>query len=313
MLFRSIRAVVVTDAMQSFIMCAGAVVTIAAITWQMGGVKSWWPDHWLPHWQEPVFWFRTDVRVTFMGAFLNMAVWMTCTAGADQMAIQRYLSTRDAPSARRSFGVHLLTELLMSLLLAIVGLAVLGYFSVHPELLSEGRTLEAQADELLPRFVVEVLPAGISGLVIAAMLSAAMSSVSSALTALASVSTMDLIKNALKTKHDDEFFLKFSKRSTVFWAAGLIIVAYLSREVTFVLDAAFSLRGLTSGALLGSLLLTLFWKRARALPVIIGMFAALAVMTPALRRCALPTSANFSFGMCSIDRKSTRLNSSHRT
>ena len=127
-----IRAVVVTDAMQSFIMCAGAVVTIAAITWQLGGVKSWWPDHWLPHWQEPVFWFRTDVRVTFMGAFLNMAVWMTCTAGADQMAIQRYLSTRDAPSARRSFGVHLLTELLMSLLLAIVGLAVLGYFSVHP-------------------------------------------------------------------------------------------------------------------------------------------------------------------------------------
>src|SRR5262249_42015087 len=78
---------------------------------------------------------------------------------------------------------------------------------------------------------------------------------------------------------DDLFFLRFSKISTVIWAIALIFVAYLSRQVDFVLNAAFSLRGLTSGALLGGLALAVFWKNRRAFPVITGMLASLAVMT----------------------------------
>jgi len=63
------------------------------------------------------------------------------------------------------------------------------------------------------------------------------------------------------------------------WALALIVVAYLSRQVEFVLNAAFSLRGLTSGALLGGLAMAVFWKAGRAAPVIIGMLASLALMT----------------------------------
>ena len=61
-------------------------------------------------------------------------------------------------------------------------------------------------------------------------------------------------------------------------AAILIFTAYLSREVAFVMNAAFTLRGLTSGALVGGLVLAVFWKKGRAVPVITGMFAALIVM-----------------------------------
>jgi hypothetical protein len=60
---------------------------------------------------------------------------------------------------------------------------------------------------------------------------------------------------------------------------ALIFVAYLSRQVEFVLNAAFSLRGLTSGALLGGLVLAVFWRGGRAGAVIIGMFCSLALMT----------------------------------
>ena len=67
--------------------------------------------------------------------------------------------------------------------------------------------------------------------------------------------------------------------STIVWAVALIFIAYLSRKVDFVLNAAFSLRGLTSGALLGGLILALFWKRGRASAVIIGMFASLLVLS----------------------------------
>jgi Na+(H+)/acetate symporter ActP len=59
----------------------------------------------------------------------------------------------------------------------------------------------------------------------------------------------------------------------------LIFVAYLSREVASVLDIAFKLRGLTSGALLGGLLLAVFWKKGRSTPIVIGMFTSLLVMT----------------------------------
>jgi solute:Na+ symporter, SSS family len=102
-------------------------------------------------------------------------------------------------------------------------------------------------------------------------LSAAMSSVSSALTSLASVSTMDFVKAMTRSARSEEFYLRFSKWSTVFWAGALILVAYLSREVAYVLNAAFSLRGLTSGALLGGLLLVLFWRKGGYVPVIVGM------------------------------------------
>jgi len=116
--------------------------------------------------------------------------------------------------------------------------------------------------------------APVEGLLIVAILAAAMSSVSSALTSLASVSTMDFVKHILRDR-TDAFYLRFSRLSTVLWAAALTLIAYLSRKVEFVLNAAFSLRGLTSGALLGGLVLAVFWKNIRTTAVILGMLTSL--------------------------------------
>ena len=77
---------------------------------------------------------------------------------------------------------------------------------------------------------------------------------------------------------NEEYFLQFSKYSTVFWAGVLILTAWLTREVQFVLNAAFSLRGLTSGALLGGLLLALFGRQVGARAAMAGMTASLLVM-----------------------------------
>jgi Na+/proline symporter len=125
-------------------------------------------------------------------------------------------------------------------------------------------------DYIYPIFMMTAVPHVVKGFLIVAILSAAMSSVSSALTSLASVSTMDFVKPLLRPGRSELFFLRFSKASTVGWAALLILVAYLSREVQYVLNAAFTLRGLTSGALLGGLLLVLLWRRGPTLPVVVG-------------------------------------------
>jgi Na+/proline symporter len=127
--------------------------------------------------------------------------------------------------------------------------------------------------------MITEVPHVLKGFLIVAILSAAMSSVSSALTSLASVSTMDFVKALTKKERSEHYFLNFSKISTIGWAAILVFVAYLSKQVDFVLNAALSLRGLTSGALLGGLLLVVIWKKGRSAPIIIGMVTSLVVMT----------------------------------
>ena len=88
---------------------------------------------------------------------------------------------------------------------------------------------------------------------------------------------MDFAKQLMPTRSED-FVLRFSKYSTVFWAGMLVLTAWLTREVTFVLNAAFSLRGLTSGALLGGLIIALFARKLGARAAMTGMLAALLVM-----------------------------------
>ena len=90
---------------------------------------------------------------------------------------------------------------------------------------------------------------------------------------------MDFVKAITRGARSEEFYLAFSKRSTVAWAAALIVVAYMSREVKYVLNVAFSLRGLTSGALLAGLALVVFWRKGPALPVVLGMLGAVTIMT----------------------------------
>lgn len=259
------RAVVVTDALQSAIMLIGGIVVIVVVCVDLGSATAWLPETWPTHWQGPVFWFQADVRVTFMGAFLNMAVWMTCTAGADQMAIQRYLSTRDARAARRSLGVHLTTEVLLALLLACVGLAVLAYFTAHPAALASGKTIVDSADDLLPRYLAHELPAGLSGLVIAALLSAAMSSLSSGMNSASAIVTTDFLDRSRQVARPQHENVRLARRVSV--AVGLLAVLASMLVGQFsgnLLDLCFKVVNLLTAPMFVLFFLALFvpWSNA---------------------------------------------------
>src|SRR5690606_10335636 len=133
-------------------------------------------------------------RQTIGNALLTTLVWYVASAGSDQMAIQRFLATEDVRAARKMFGVSLVTNFLALSLLAMVGLAVLAYFTANPGLLAEGESVSTHADDLFPRFILVGLPVGISGLVAAGILAAAMSSLSSGLNSTSSVISEDIIK-----------------------------------------------------------------------------------------------------------------------
>jgi SSS family solute:Na+ symporter len=253
-----LKAVVVTDAVQAILMFLGAAVTIVVVSVALGGVSAWWPSYWPAHWPELKVLPEPGVSRTVLGAFAAMLVWMTCTAGSDQMSIQRYLATRDTAAARRSFAIQLLSTVFSMVLLGLAGLAVLGYFiavphdlpkprsvateyaaklapheavaggplvgalEVHPDALPKEWRLTKDADKLMPHFIVIGLPAGLTGLVIAAILAAAMSSLSSGLNSSSAVIVTDFVGRAGGRRMTPEGEVRLARYVSV--AVGVVAV-----------------------------------------------------------------------------------------
>lgn len=188
-----LRAVVITDLMQTILLFGGAVLVLILITIDLGGF-SWVPTKWNPSWDvQPVFSTNLSTRVTLVGSLLNYFVWYVCTAAGDQTSVQRFMATRDASSARKAFGTQLVVSVLVALTLGSVGFALIGYFQAHPGILPNGMTLSANADEIFPHFIAFHLPPGISGLVVAAMFAAAMSSIDSGVNSITAVVVADFL------------------------------------------------------------------------------------------------------------------------
>lgn len=187
------KAVVFTDVMQTFVLFGGAVVTILGVTMYFGGF-GWFPTQWDPAWQKPVLGFDPTARVTLASAVMTMLAWQVCTASSDQMAIQRYLATRDARAARSMYTTAMSANVLVLFLLTALGLSVLGYFKARPDMMNAGQTIESSADQLFSQYIVFGLPAGFTGLVIAGLLAAAMSSLSSGLSSCSAVVTVDFVE-----------------------------------------------------------------------------------------------------------------------
>src|SRR5690625_5153116 len=188
-----IKAVVMTDAIQSFVMFGGAFLAIIIISFQFEPFWGWFPMEWMPHWEELTWNIDFQQRMTIGNIFIMTLVWQVCTAGSDQMAIQRYLSTGSAKQAGRTYKISLISSGVVQVILAILGLAIAAFFLKFPENLMTGTNVYDDADSLFPRFVLVGLPPGITGLVVAGITAAAMSSLSSGLNSSSSVISEDVL------------------------------------------------------------------------------------------------------------------------
>jgi SSS family solute:Na+ symporter len=191
------KAVIATDAIQSIILWAGAILAVVFVMADFGSFTAWLPDHYLEHWAPFKWGVNLRERTTIGNTMIFLVTWYMCTNGSDQMAVQRYLSTKDIHAARRSFGISLIVTFWVKIFLALVGLAMIAYFTKNPHFLGYGQTLTDQADKLLPKFILIGLPVGISGLVVSGILAAAMSSLSSGLYSSSSVINEDILKRIM--------------------------------------------------------------------------------------------------------------------
>ncbi len=200
------------------------------------------------------------------GAFLSMA-----SHGADQLIVQRLLASGNLTEARRSLigsGFVVLAQFAMFLLIG-VGLHAFYHGVAFP-----------RPDAIFPRFIVEEMPPALTGLVIAAILAAAMSTVSGALNSLAAATLHDLYLPLSGRRADDPGLLRTSKVFTLVWAAILIGGAMLYRnEGTPVVTIALSIASFTYGGLLGGFFLAILVRRALQRDAITGMAVGIGTMS----------------------------------
>jgi SSS family solute:Na+ symporter len=271
-----LRAVVVSDVLQTLILLGGATTTLVVVTLRMGGVAAWWPTEWPEHWDTFQIGIDMEARVTVLAAAIAGLIWWICTAGSDQMAVQRYLATRNPRAARSALRMSLIASTMSFVLLGFVGVALMGYFKMHTDLLPAGASIDSNSDGLFPHFIVLGLPPGVTGLVIAGLLAAAMSSLSSGISSACSVIAVDFFDRLGPTLVNEAQHVRRTK--LISWTVGTLAVL-LSAAVGFIegnlLEVSFKAANLLTAPLFMLFFMAFFIPWATWL----GAFAAVAAST----------------------------------
>jgi SSS family solute:Na+ symporter len=208
-----LRAVVITDLMQTLLLYGGALLVIGTVTWKLGGF-GWVPSRWQTEaWDhQPWFSFDPSVRVTVVGTLVSVFFWTTGTLAGDQVSVQRFMATKDARTARRAVAVQLTVNVVVGVTLGIVGLALLGFYQARPEALPEAGGLRDQADRLFPHFIAAQLPPVVTGLVVSGLFAAAMSSIDSGVNSITAVVMTDVLERFGKKPRDEAGQVRFARR-----------------------------------------------------------------------------------------------------
>src|SRR5687767_13104295 len=294
------RAVVWTDVVQTLVYIGGGV---AAIVLLGQGVEGGWSSI-MNTAQEAG---KLRVIDTYMGfdraqtlfagllggAFLSMA-----SHGADQLIVQRLLASASLADARKALigsGVAVIAQFTLFL---FIGLGLWAFY--------EARTF-ARPDEIFPTFIVEVMPPGLTGLVIAAILAAAMSTVSGSLNSLAAATTHDIYLPLTGRRAEEPGVLRVSKLFTLGWAVVLIggAMLYPADPQRPVVVVALAIASFTYGGLLGAFFLGMLWKRARQRDAILGMSVGIGVMALVVFAPQLASTLTFLRPLASCGPKGT--------
>lgn len=275
-LIGGIEAVIWTDVIQVIVLMGGALLTLVMIGL---GIKGS-PDPLLTNALSEgkmemiktgfVISDSTIWVVIIGGLFANLI-----TYSSDQTIVQRYLTTKDEQGAKRSAWTNALLMIPSTLIFFSVGTGLYLYYSAFPQKLDAFTT---NTDAIFPWFIVHELPNGISGLLIAGLFSAAMSSLSSSINSAGTVFTTDFIKrfNSEITATRELFVARISTLGT-----GILGISFAlwmaSADVSSLWDQFFKVIGLFTGGLGGVFLLGFISKKANGWGAIIGLICSACV------------------------------------
>ncbi|MEP7343959.1 MAG: sodium:solute symporter [Gemmatimonadaceae bacterium] len=200
------------------------------------------------------------------GAFLAMA-----SHGADQMIVQRLLSCRSLRDAQRAVIGSGIVVFAQFALFLMVGIGLWAFYG--------GKDF-ATPDSIFPTFIIERMPPGLIGLLVAAIVAATMSTHSGAINSLAAATTHDIYMPLTKRAADDPMTFRMGRRFAVLWGIALTGGALLFKEQgTPVVVVALGIASFTLGGLLGAFFLGNFWRRAEQRDAILGLLVGIAAMS----------------------------------
>jgi SSS family transporter len=203
------------------------------------------------------------------GTFLT-----TASHGTDQLIVQRLLAARDKGQSQLALLSSGLVILFQFSLFLVVGVVLYAFYQHFPPAAPFRRP-----DHIFPTFVVTQLPRGLAGLLIAAILAAAMANLSAAFNSLASSSVVDFYKPFVQPHADEKHYLRVSRGMTLVWGGVLIIIALIAQLLhRSVLELALTIASVPYGSMLGIFLLGVLTRRANSRGALAGALLALAVL-----------------------------------
>lgn len=267
-----IQAVVWTDAIQGIILIGGALISIGVLLFNM------------PEGAGQMFEIAAEnnkfslgdmgwsiSRSTFWGMMLYGLFINLQNYGIDQNYVQRYMVARNDKEARRSTLFGSLLYVPVSLLFFFIGSALFSFYKAQPELLPATLQSLDMADKVFPYFIVNQLPVGLTGILIASVFAAGMSTVSTSVNGTATIVLNDYYKRYIHPDANNKKSMGVLYASSLIFGVLGVAVALAMISVKSALDAWWGLASIFSGGMLGLFLLGVLARKAKNVDAAIGV------------------------------------------
>jgi len=267
-----IEAVIWTDVIQVVILLGGALLCLLLIPLHVPGGWNAMCDIADAHDKLNLLDFRFSiVEAVFWVALLGGFSEALISYGTDQSVIQRYLTTKDEAAAARGIWTNALLIVPVSFLFFGIGTALFAFYQTNPQVMNP--TLE-NADAIFPWFIITQLPAGVAGLVVAAVFSASMSSLDSSMHSIGTAVTTDFYQRFRPGVGDHARLVLARVVTAVVGVVGTSIALLMARaDIQSLLDQAMTFIGLFAGGLGGLFVLAIFTRRTHGTGALIGLLA----------------------------------------
>jgi solute carrier family 5 (sodium-coupled monocarboxylate transporter), member 8/12 len=273
------RAVMWTDAAQFLLLFGGLVVALGYAISQVdgGAIQAWRIAHEAGRTRIFDFSFSwTDG--TFWAAMIGGIFLWLGDMGTDQLTVQRYLSAKSLRHSQQGVFFQMLLQPPILLLLYGVGLALFAYYQQHPDLMVQN-ILDESPDALLPLFYLQHMIPGLTGLMLAAILAATMSSLTAGINSLSAATVVDLYRRHLAPAASTEQSVKIGRITTIAWGLQITLLAlYIGRLGQGLMEMSYTFMGLTATLSIGIFLTAIFLPQVNTRSLWIGV-AAGTVMT----------------------------------
>lgn len=269
------RAVVWTDFVQVFVKMGGAVFAIGFILWSLGGDLDAVREAVAVEEKTKLLDFSFDLTKATVWGFIFLVVFdVVLTFPKDQVLMQRTLATKSDKEAGRSIWVFAAIMIPGGFVFYSIGTALWMYYRQNPERLDPLQPIDAT----FPLFIAAELPAGVTGLIIAGIFAAAMSTLSSIINSVATLLSVDFY-DRLARNPTEKGSVRFAEWMTVVVGlAGMGLALLLSRyDIHSLFDVSIELAGLLGGGFAGAYTLGMFTRRANSPGVAIGIAASIAL------------------------------------